>query len=236
VLSPVRLQQLLSVFFPAACAQKALRDALVGSVPALLERATHRKLRAPVLAKMLDYCVSTAEQGRAMAAADQPQGEEPESSPGLVAAVGVAEFLSSKATELNTTTLRALCKMVGQVEIVVEDELYDHLSTLKELLEELGNVIDDSTSLRSLVAVTEQLADVEMEEEVDEDDEEEVAAVAAPEEEDDSPVGTAKENEMVPPDSDDDAETLVDTPVSKTAARDSVRRSSGRRRRLTPSN
>jgi condensin complex subunit 3 len=78
--SPVRLQQLLSLFFPAYCLKSELgRDAMVGSIGCLLELANRKppkkskgkgktKKAAPVpIVKILEYVCSVAEAGRAAA-------------------------------------------------------------------------------------------------------------------------------------------------------------------------
>ena len=271
--SPVRLPQLLAIFFPAVVAQsRELRHAWLASIGPLLERTClggggggkkkKKTPKTPGVAKMIDFVVSTAERAMEQEQSKEQlptgkQEEGPESSPGLRAAVQVAIFLSEHAAESdswNTTTLRALCKVIAGVgKIVVEHELYDDLSLLKELLDELTEgVVDDEPALQSLAGVMEQLREVEMEEEVEEeedDDEEELdaeEAVAKHRRRSSSSrmVGAKENQEQVAwlsedegDDDDDDDESVV---VSKTEAvvasspSSSTRRSSGRR--LRPSN
>ena len=82
--NPIRLQQLLSLFFPAYCIKSELgRDAMVGSIGSLLELATgaaakkkkatskkkSKKAVAYPVIKMLEYICSIAEDGLKTAAA-----------------------------------------------------------------------------------------------------------------------------------------------------------------------
>lgn len=195
--SPVRLQQLLSVFFPAYCAKsKAGRDAISGSVGSILQASLSKSIRRLPIIKILDFITATVEMGRRAVSKTKDMAEpqptddvprstprnddkddennhsEPESSPGLLVAVQVATFLSEKAEDLSTANLRALCKFIAGIDLVIDNELWEHLSVLKELLEELGNIVDDNKALGFLEQVSELLLDVEMDDEVPEEDEE----------------------------------------------------------------
>lgn len=178
--SPRRLQQLLIVFFSAlAVTSKTGRDALMGCISpvlalSLMQSQKKKSRKAVPVNKMIDFVVSTVELGRRCSAEKckhSDDDKEPESSPNLLAAVQVATFLSEKSSDLSTTVLRSLCKLIGAIDLVIDNELWEHLSLLKELLEELGNVIDDANCLRSMAQLTELLADVEMEDDVEDEEE-----------------------------------------------------------------
>jgi condensin complex subunit 3 len=181
--NPVRLQQLLTIFFPALCVKsKSGRDAMIGCIESLLDRSVQQK-QTKKISKMLDFVIQTVDRSNETVRekkqqkdqsgdAKESDDEEPESSPSLLAAIQVAAFVSTKGSDLGTTFVRALCKMIASINLVVDNELWEHLSVVKELLEELEtNVIDDAVALRSLRQISELLVDVELEEEVDDADE-----------------------------------------------------------------
>lgn len=220
-----RLQQLLTVFFPSLARKH--RATLMGSIEPLLglllDDSNTNKRQA---VKIVDYVVSCVD------GAFRP---DKVSSATLSASVQVASFLSEHGSELNTTFLRTLCKFIGGIDLDVETELYDDLSLLKEIVEELHNVIDDGTSLKYLASTIQLLADVEMEEEVKEDDdteeedhEEEGDAVLESDEKEGASPNKDEENEASTPMSTPSLAIPKDTPTVPS----SVRRS----RRLRPSN
>lgn len=246
--SPLRLQQLLSVFFPAfAVASRTGRDALMGSILPLLElvhnfkQLSKKKSRKALpVTKMLDFVISSVEMGRATAALLQKKkfhqanpetqvDKEVESSPRLLAAIQVATFLSEKGSDLSTSYLRALCKIIGEIDLVIDNELWEHLSLLKELLEELGNVIDDNNSLGSFVKVTELLAEVEIEDELEDDDSDQESLADAL---DNIAISNGDENEDYAAGRKVGSKVAVNERDSMAASVESMRRS----RRLRPSN
>jgi condensin complex subunit 3 len=251
--SPVRLQQLLSVFFPAYCAKsKAGRDAMTGSVGSILQAGLSKAKRRLPTIKILDYITATVELGRKSVYPsdsqppddaplstpkmdnqdDENNRSEPESSPGLLVSVQVATFLSEKAEDLNSTNLRALCKFIAGIELVIDNELWEHLSILKELLEELGNIVDDTKALGFLEQVSDLLVDVEMDDEVPEDDEESDTESLT------EAFGTigisSKENNGSVTTANNDGETEKDAP--SVPERMSLERSQRRQKRLLSSN
>jgi condensin complex subunit 3 len=194
--SPVRLQQLLSLFFPTYCIKSEHgRDAMLGSINCALgiaqskkeSKSKKRKVAFP-LVRIIEFVCSVVDVGREAAASNEtsvpstPKSvvEEPSirSSAGLLAAIQVAEFLINECS-LTVTQTRALCKFMGSQDIGDgEDRM--HLRKLKDQMEELGMMVTDGTCLRSLTPLNERLADVES------DDEEEHGGV-----EDSSDVGDA---------------------------------------------
>lgn len=207
--SPIRLQQVMSTFFPTLCTMSPSgRNALTESIATLLQIAATpkgigdnrrgKKAKLPLVTKMLDFVVSMVENG--LAAQMQTSSKQPfldsalekdaatsEASPCLLAAVQVATFLTENSSNLSTTTQRGLCKWIGNISLAnIEKEQWEHLSLLKNLVEELvGNVVDDDAQcLESLYRVEELLADVEVEEEVvsdiDEDDDKELIEALKP--------------------------------------------------------
>jgi condensin complex subunit 3 len=190
--SPVRLQQLLSLFFQAYSMRSELgRDAMLASIGGLLELANQRNSKnrkkrtvAMPLVKMIEFVcsiVDTGKQSTIEAGGANPAQSAPNntvdndmsivSSTALLASIQVAEFLVTEASNLTTALVRGLCKFIGSHDIAIEEEDTRHLIHLKEILEELGMVVTDSMCLRSLATLNEKLMDVEsdMEEQVKED-------------------------------------------------------------------
>lgn len=155
----IRLQQLLALFFPAMV--RINRDAVVGCIQSVLQR---QRKKAGV-AKTVAYLVETA-------ACVGGNDEEENSSAELLAAVQIASFLSENAGDVSKTLVRSLCKMLDSWDWDIDKELYEHLSILKELLDELLNndVIEDQTSLAYLQTCFSRLEDVEMEDQVADDE------------------------------------------------------------------
>jgi hypothetical protein len=94
----------------------------------------------------------------------------------LLAGLQVAEFLSKRSEDLNVTSQRALCKLLGGSFIDIEEEDPKNLAALKRFMEELGMLISDGTSLRSLATLNDVLSEIEVDEEslAEEEEEEEV--------------------------------------------------------------
>lgn len=159
-----RLQQLLALFFPTMV--RVDRDSVIGCVHALLDR--NRKLSA---VKMVQYIVQTASTAETTNTNDGAEINNVSSSAELMVAVQIASFLSESSSDVTKTLVRSLCKMMDGWEWDIERELYEHLSVLKELLDELLNndVIEDKTSLAHLQTCFARLEDVEMEDQVEDD-------------------------------------------------------------------
>jgi condensin complex subunit 3 len=191
--SPERLQQLLSVFFPAyATTSPTGRDALLGSIGPLLIKANIRQAKSNQNAKatnvvnMVNYICSTV--GQVMAqenvtaenttlicladtGEDAPEvTKSPPAAPGvhMSASIQISQFLVNAGEDVRTTMLRSLCKLLGSMSMsIATSEDHQALLLLKNCNEELGMIITDPTSLRSLTALNEALADVAIDDEAD---------------------------------------------------------------------
>jgi condensin complex subunit 3 len=181
--SPVRLQQLLSLFFPAYCITSEIgRDAVLGSISTILNlvdqkpKTKKRKAGMPVV-KMIEYICSIVDAGRRVSSqaesgelstsntSSQKSQNAIMSSTALVSSLQVAQFLIQESSNLTNTTVRALGKFIGGHDIDVQSEPRTHLLQLKEYLEELGMLLTDATSLRSMALLNDTLVDVESEDE-----------------------------------------------------------------------
>jgi len=187
--SPLRLQQLLSLFFPAFCLRSnECRDALLQSIAKALsvaldyspkKKGKSRSVAFP-LVKIVDYVwsvvVESGVSGETTADGTTEGSDAGKFDPTLPAGLQVARFLVENEQRLNVTQLRSLCKFLGSREIRPEEHKKVQLGKLKDLVEELS-FIDDSTSLKSLRPLTEALSSVkgyeDNNEDEDEDDEEE---------------------------------------------------------------
>jgi hypothetical protein len=184
-----RLQQLLSIFFPAYCIKSEHgRTATLGAIECAIGLANNRKagkskkrkLVFPVV-KMVEFVCSVVDAGEAAAVSNESNvpstpksvGEESvpatDSNTALLTAIQVAQSLVNE-NSLTATQSRGLCKFLGSLEIMQGDAMC--LRKLKEQMEELGMVLTDGTCLRYLSALNEQLDEIEIAEEepVDEDD------------------------------------------------------------------
>ena len=179
--SPMRLQQLLSLFFPAYCIKsESGRDAMLGSISCMLElsynrpKTKKRKGAIPVI-KMIDYVCSVVDAGRKASEAGTgssprllPSEDEPSedhkvsSSTAVLSSIQIAQFLIKESSNLTNASVRILCKFLGQLEIEVKQEKMAHLIQLKGFMEELGMILTDDSSLRCLQALNRLLVDVDL--------------------------------------------------------------------------
>jgi condensin complex subunit 3 len=182
--SPVRLQQLLSLFFPAYCINSEIgRDAVLGSISSMLNmvdqkpRSKKRNAGVPVV-KMIEYICSIVDAGRRISsqaeraelstsdASSQNSQNAIMPSTALVSSLQVAQFLIEESSNLTNTTVRSLGKFIGaRAYIDVQSEPRTHLLLLKERLEELGMLLTDATSLRSMALLNDALVGIESEDE-----------------------------------------------------------------------
>ena len=186
--SAVRLQQMLSLFFPAyAIKSEAGRDSMTNAISIFLkliqDRPKTKKRRASMpLVKMVEFVCATVDAGKkASSKLEQEQVEE--SSPkdededdvesstdtALDASLQVAAFLAQEGTNLSTTNARALSKLLGGFDIDTETGNNAKLVQLKDQMEELGMVLTDRVGLQALDDLNDLLADVVEEEDEDED-------------------------------------------------------------------
>jgi hypothetical protein len=128
-----------------------------------------RKAGMPVV-KMIEYNLFYCGRGQKNLSSQAESGELSTAtaimpSTALVSSLQVAQFLIQESSNLTNTTVRALGKFIGGQDIDVESEPRTHLLKLKEYLEELGMLLTDATSLRSMALLNDTLVGVENDEE-----------------------------------------------------------------------
>lgn len=174
--SPVRLQQILTHFFPHYCIRsEAGRYALMGSVGIVLDmmlsKENGKKKRGtkttPVV-KMLDFVLSTVDAAD-LALVESGKKEEATSenevtSPRLLVAIQVATFIRRKNQDFGVTLLRILSKYLGGTDLKLEREKTEDLKILADLMEDLGNEIMDDASLQHYDALNDLLEEVDFSE------------------------------------------------------------------------
>jgi condensin complex subunit 3 len=236
--SPVRLQQLLSLFFPSfSFKSDGCRSALLSSIEKALEaamlissgksKAKKRSLVFP-LVKVCEYVCSIVMDGGAAskgAAVDENVDNNTseiinKENSGLVAlsaSLQVSRFLVKNGAKLTVTHLRSLCKFIGnQVEeIQVDDGDKAQLGKLKDCMEEL-DFLDDSTSLKALRPLTELLSKVVGYEENNDDDDDE--------EEEDFDTFSDDENASESSSKEKDVESTGETTIEDEVMLDSIAR------------
>ncbi len=190
--SPVRLQQLLSLFFPAYSRQSTeTRYTLLNSIGNALEFGLHHcsseSKRLTVmfpLVKMVDYVCSLIRESELAFKAtyvdgdpdqrDAPNDINAELSSGLQ----IAQFLIKNESMLSSTQIRSLCKSLGGYEIDAVGKNNSEIRKFKDCLDEIESLFTDSPALRSLENLIDSFANVKGEEDDDnegsscEDDEE----------------------------------------------------------------
>lgn len=192
--NPVRLQQILILFFPAfSIKSKEGRTALINCIKPLLsivsekqsKKKKGKKATAWPIAKMVEYVCSNIdlgeEEAKKMKASKGGRDDEKEvgetgpakASSTLLASIAISKFLTESCDGCTTTYLRAICKIIGGADIILEEEPFESLSILKKSMDEAAMIVTDSTSIRSLETLLELLEEVPDDEEEDEDDDEE---------------------------------------------------------------
>ena len=165
--SPTRLQQLLTVFFPAYCMKSTIGKetllACVSLVLTVVNDKIHTKKRGRKayqwpITKMLDYVFDLAEKGNHAQEAGEP-------SHNLVILVAIATFLEEHADDLTTTFIRTLCKILGSTHLDVSNEEQSLMRRLKNSIEELTMHITDDSALRALQPLIEIVEDVHSDDE-----------------------------------------------------------------------
>jgi len=182
--SPIRLQQLLSLFFPAFCLKSdGCRNVLLSSIEKALEaamlispgtsKANKRSLVFP-LVKVVEYvcCVVVdSEAASKGAAVDETLdnnntstiiNKESLSLVALVASLNISRFLVKNEAKLPVTQLRSLCKFLGAQgrEIQVDDDNEKvKIRKLKNYMEELTFL--ETSSKKALRPLIELLSSVE---------------------------------------------------------------------------
>eukprot|EP00536_Pseudo-nitzschia_multiseries_P012519 jgi/Psemu1/260684/estExt_Genewise1Plus.C_4820028 len=184
--SPLRLQQLLSMFFPAFCLKSSeCRSNLLDSIEKALELAldgsttkkSKKRKAAYPLVKIVDYVSSIAGNGGIMSESHS-SNETPGTSatadfdPVLSASLQVARFVTKNEQEMNVTQLRSLCKFLGNQDIQIENRETERLGKLKDCMYDLS-FLEDSASLKALRPLIDLLSTVKGYEDNNDDEEEE---------------------------------------------------------------
>lgn len=195
--SPTRLQQLLTVFFPAYCMKSSIgKETLLACVSIALtvvNDKTNKKVRGRrssqwPITKMLDYIIDLAEQGT--------RAREPgEPSFMLCIAVAITGFLEQNSDDLSTTFIRSLCKILSNVDLDIGADEKSHLKRLKNSVEELTMHVTDDSALRTLQPLIELVEDVHSDDESESEKESECEGSCSGEEDSLSVEGAPKEDE-----------------------------------------
>lgn len=184
--NPLRMQQLLSLFFPAfALKSEAERTALLGSVEGALEialalssRKTKKRPLVFPMAKMVEFistvvdeAIEVAKKGKTQESTDQqPEALINPAATDLMVVLQVARFLTRNESSLTATQLRSLSKLVGNYEISPSEIDTPRIRAFKECLEELEEVMIDTTSLKYIRTVAKAMSKVKSNEDPDEYD------------------------------------------------------------------
>ncbi|VEU41141.1 unnamed protein product [Pseudo-nitzschia multistriata] len=187
--SPLRLQQLLSLFFPAFCLKsvecrcqllECIENALNVALNNSSKKRTKKRSVAFPLVKIVNYAFSivldsdNASTTPVSTEISNEIIEEPKANnfdPALMASLQVSSFLVKNGHELNLTQLRSLCKFLGNQDIRIENHNKAELGKLKDRIEELA-FLDDPSSLKALLPLTDLLSGVESYEDHDDEGDE----------------------------------------------------------------
>jgi len=179
--SPERLQQVLSIFFPAYCMGSfENRQMLLSCIKDLLilstSRSSPKHLQKLPFAKICDYTWSTvalSEQAQAVAISKKEDKLANDVTPQITPSSSlvhmlcflknIMEVLIEKSHEMTVTTMRTISNKLGSFSVNLraqlqnlKDEnpqLLDQISNLKSSLEELEGIIDDHYAERSIEAL-----------------------------------------------------------------------------------
>jgi condensin complex subunit 3 len=170
--SPIRLQQLLTQFFLLFCLRgENGRENFVSCTSSALDIVLSkdggkrkRGTKAFPIAKMIEFLTSTADEAKRIQNENKGQenGTITGSSTDLLVSIQIAKFLTGNTDDLNVTTLRLLCKILGATEINPEIDESKDLRELMERTEDLGNLLTDDTCLHCLESLNETLEAVEL--------------------------------------------------------------------------
>jgi condensin complex subunit 3 len=189
--SLVRLQQMLSVFFPVFCIKsKVGRDQFLQSIEPMLKivclkptkNQKSRGSKAFPVDKMIAFVCDSVRRGDDVAEKAEEeartQGGEsnntvvdaaPEASIELHVAIQLARFLANNHSAVTITSQRNLFKILAKIDLTpgIHDEPRSDLLTLKELTERLSMAIDDSSCVAALELMEDvlELAKVQSEDE-----------------------------------------------------------------------
>ena len=158
-----RMQQILSVFFPAYSLKSTEgKDSLISSIGPMLELVSGKKTKQGATwntSKMIHYIVSTVEvEKEEVDLLEEGKGADvPKASATLAACVEVSYFLIHNSDNLTETHLRALCRFLGGADIDIEADHTKTILAFKSNVNELSMLITDENSQHSLETVAELL-------------------------------------------------------------------------------
>ena len=167
--SPTRLQQMLTIFFPAYCMKSTGRETILASIPkllSLLSEKSQRKGRSdsslPV-SKIFDYVIELTNDGV----------DGSDTSPILSVSVATSAFLLEEAHQISTNFVRTLCKILSKLYVDPSADDQAALKLFKRNLDELSMCITDDNALSCLKVLFILLEDVEhSDNEIDGEDDE----------------------------------------------------------------
>ena len=156
----VRLQQLLSIFFPVFVLKSdSNRSALIESLYLAFEYSCSPRRSKPLkqgakfqMLKMAEYIIAISD--------DNSCASGFSSAVSISICIQVARFLLSEPS-LSGAQIRASCNFVLQQVMKTEPENNEKLRELNLLLEDLQMIVSDEATLRALLQVAERLADIE---------------------------------------------------------------------------
>jgi condensin complex subunit 3 len=178
--SPVRLQQLLCLFFPSFCLQStASRHAFLWSIGTAFDlglnnRSSHsrRGIGMFPFVKMAEYVCAVTAESEASVTVTTPRGDSGQKEASTInvelsVSLQIAQFLVKNESKLTSTQLRSICKLLGGYEIEAQEQDRLALAKLKDSLDEIETFLTDASALRSLETLIEFLAAVKGTEDVD---------------------------------------------------------------------
>ena len=170
--SPIRLQQLLSQFFPLFCLRKEEgRRKFISCTKSALEIVftkdggkRRRGTKAFPVVKMIEFLTATADEALNVLNQKKAEGEKTtgESSTELLMAIQLCKFLACNSDDLNVTTLRTLCKILGATEVNTEQDKLSDLRVLVDGVENLGNCITDELCLNHLAMLNDAVDEIDI--------------------------------------------------------------------------
>ncbi|GAX20005.1 condensin complex subunit 3 [Fistulifera solaris] len=179
--NPIRVHQILTIFFPAyACIHLNKDETLFEGVGLALQRVqdlrdqrkkaskrgTSRKISAGTFpyTKLLDYVVITMEDAWSHANSSKQEDSNKEGSlqrdSVLRAAVEVAFYLEKNLCDLGVTIIRTLCKWLSVQEIDVLSCASKSLSKLKTCVDGIEMALSDATAEKYLAPLVTRLSQV----------------------------------------------------------------------------
>ncbi len=183
--NPIRVHQILTIFFPAyACMHVNKYENLFDGVGLALQRVqdlrdqrkkaskrgTSRKTSAGTFpyTKLLDYVVNIMEDAWSHANSSEQEGTDKEGNEEgsqqrdfvLRAALEVASYLEKNLCDLGVTIIRTLCKWLSSQELDISSCATKSLSKLKTCVDGIEMALSDSTAEKYLAPLVTRLSQV----------------------------------------------------------------------------